>query len=429
MAIRKVISRSIEDNTVAATDFQGAVTSLSNAGNLTFSSTGQRILGDFSNSTVTNRVAFQTSTANSTTNLAVLPNGTGTNSFTTYFNNSDPTNASTAVVGIVGSTDVRITAGITGTGTYLPIAMLAGGSERLRITTAGNIGVGTTAPFSANGTNLEIANATVSRLVLNQTGTRRMSFGVGSNAFNIYDETADAERFKIDASGNVGIGNSPSAKLTVTDSVHSCQMFIGYSDNNNYYQSNASQIWTTYNGGSERMRLDTTGALLLNTASNASWRGKISVASNSSSELYPLALNNTDAGSGNQVVIDFYRNGTRTGYVANTNTATNYYSVSDYRLKDNVQPMQNALSKVATLKPVTYTWKIDGSNGQGFIAHELAESFPEAVSGEKDALDKNGDPFHQGIDTSLLVATLTAAIQELKAENDTLKQRLDAAGL
>ncbi len=71
------------------------------------------------------------------------------------------------------------------------------------------------------------------------------------------------------------------------------------------------------------------------------------------------------------------------------------------------------------LKPCTYKWKVDGSDGQGFIAHELAEVAPQCVSGEKDAVDKDGNPIHQGIDTSFLVATLTCAIQELKALNDT----------
>ena len=77
--------------------------------------------------------------------------------------------------------------------------------------------------------------------------------------------------------------------------------------------------------------------------------------------------------------------------------------------------MTGALAKVTQLKPVTYKWKADGSDGEGFIAHELAEVCPHAVNGEKDAVDDDGNPKYQGIDTSHLVATLTAAIQELKA--------------
>jgi hypothetical protein len=79
------------------------------------------------------------------------------------------------------------------------------------------------------------------------------------------------------------------------------------------------------------------------------------------------------------------------------------------------------LAKVAALKPVAYKWNADGSDGEGFIAHELAEVCPQAVHGTKDAVDENGKPIYQGIDVSFLVATLTAAIQELKAEFDAYK--------
>jgi hypothetical protein len=77
--------------------------------------------------------------------------------------------------------------------------------------------------------------------------------------------------------------------------------------------------------------------------------------------------------------------------------------------------MTGALDKVSLLKPCTYKWNADGSDGQGFIAHELAEVEPGCVTGEKDAVDAEGKPKYQGIDTSFLVATLAAAIQELKA--------------
>jgi hypothetical protein len=77
--------------------------------------------------------------------------------------------------------------------------------------------------------------------------------------------------------------------------------------------------------------------------------------------------------------------------------------------------MTGALAKVQQLKPVTYKWNADGSDGEGFIAHELAEVCPQAVTGEKDAVDAEGKPVYQGVDTSFLVATLTAAIQEQQA--------------
>jgi hypothetical protein len=77
--------------------------------------------------------------------------------------------------------------------------------------------------------------------------------------------------------------------------------------------------------------------------------------------------------------------------------------------------MTGALAKIALLKPVTYKWKSNGANGQGFIAHELQEVSPDCVTGEKDAVREDGVPIYQGVDTSFLVATLTAAIQEQQA--------------
>jgi hypothetical protein len=113
--------------------------------------------------------------------------------------------------------------------------------------------------------------------------------------------------------------------------------------------------------------------------------------------------------------------GSTVGYIECTTSATSYVTSSDYRLKKNIQPMTGALAKVAQLKPCTYTWKASGESSQGFIAHELATVCPEAVSGEKDAVYEDGSIKPQGIDTSFLVATLTAAIQELKAEFDAYK--------
>ena len=106
------------------------------------------------------------------------------------------------------------------------------------------------------------------------------------------------------------------------------------------------------------------------------------------------------------------------GTIFTNASATSYNTSSDYRLKNTIAPMTGALAKVAALKPVTYKWNVDNSDGEGFIAHELAEIVPNCVTGEKDAVNEDGSIKSQGIDTSFLVATLTAAIQELKAEFD-----------
>ena len=113
------------------------------------------------------------------------------------------------------------------------------------------------------------------------------------------------------------------------------------------------------------------------------------------------------------------------GAINTSGSSTVYATSSDYRLKKDITPMVGALSKVSLLKPCNYKWKSDGSNGQGFIAHELAEVFPDAVVGEKDAVDSDGEIKSQQIDTSFLIATLTAAIQELKALNDSLLARIE----
>jgi hypothetical protein len=143
-----------------------------------------------------------------------------------------------------------------------------------------------------------------------------------------------------------------------------------------------------------------------------------------------IIINKSFSGTANGA--RFWHNSSQVGSITYSNTATAYNTSSDYRLKENIAPMTGALIIVSALKPVTYTWKADGSSSQGFIAHELQEVCPEAVSGEKDAVetyvDKDGveqtRPVYQGIDTSFLVATLTAAIQEQQVIITELKTQL-----
>ncbi len=130
---------------------------------------------------------------------------------------------------------------------------------------------------------------------------------------------------------------------------------------------------------------------------------------------YVIAVNQNTADGGTYYQMVFRNANGAIGSITSTSTVCSYNSLSDYRLKNTIAPITGALAKVALLKPCTYKWNADGSTGEGFIAHELAEVCPQAVTGEKDAVDADGNNKYQGIDTSFLVATLTAAIQEQQA--------------
>ena len=136
---------------------------------------------------------------------------------------------------------------------------------------------------------------------------------------------------------------------------------------------------------------------------------------NDASGYQTITVQNAGA-SGTRYLEWFVAGTTDVGYITSNGTGVTYATLSDYRLKDNPQPMTGALDKIAQLKPCTYTWKSSGEIGQGFIAHELQSVFPDAVAGEKDEVDANGNPIYQGVDTSFLVATLVAAVQELQAK-------------
>ena len=119
--------------------------SISNSGNTTNTGTGSRFLADFTNATITNRLAFQTSTTNSTTGIYALPNGTSTAASWQATNAADPTNASKVLIATNGSTDVQLVSGINGTGTYLPLSFFTNGSGQFAINTSGAFGIGSVA--------------------------------------------------------------------------------------------------------------------------------------------------------------------------------------------------------------------------------------------------------------------------------------------
>jgi hypothetical protein len=105
-----------------------------------------------------------------------------------------------------------------------------------------------------------------------------------------------------------------------------------------------------------------------------------------------------------------------------------YIDFSDYRLKENIVPLSNAVTKLKQLAPKRFTFidRPEAGTIDGFIAHELQAVVPQAVSGEKDEIDQNGNPRYQGVDSSNLVPLLTAALQEALVRIEALEVRMTA---
>jgi hypothetical protein len=233
--------------------------------------------------------------------------------------------------------------------------------------------------------------------------------------------TAGTEDVRIDSVGEVTRFNTNPGGVTIkrTDGVNSNGWlnFVGSDDvvdGSVRMATDVANALTFQTAATERARIDSSGRLLINLTTSISSQAVLQVQQNCLTGVM-TEFNDTDTTSTNNV-IRFRKNGTEAGRIAvTTSNTTQYLTSSDYRLKENVQPMTGALARVALLKPCTYTWKSTGEASQGFIAHELAQVCPDAVSGEKDAVDEDGNIKPQGIDTSFLVATLTAAIQEQQA--------------
>jgi len=259
-------------------------------------------------------------------------------------------------------------------------------TQAMTLDASGNLGIGTTSPRSVSGYTSLGLNNTTGVLIDNFVGGTRTS-GIATTASSMTVGTitsipltfltADTERARIDTSGNLLVGS------TTASAVASSKIYVKTSNQYGIISEQAATGQWCY-------------------SSNALTNG------------------------GTFYHFNFLENGTQRGSITSNGTATTYGTSSDYRLKENIAPMTGALSTVAQLNPVTYKWKSNGSDGQGFIAHELQAIVPDAVVGEKDAVNEDGSIKPQGIDTSFLVATLTAAIQEQQALITTLTARITA---
>lgn len=250
----------------------------------------------------------------------------------------------------------------------LPLTFDVNGSERMRIDSSGNVGIGTTTPASTSGKNLTIGGIEPS-LVLNATDGRSFSIASGNNyqyapsTLSFIDNTAAATRMVIDSSGNLLWGKSSTANELTTD-----------------------------------------GAILYK---NASGGGSTAYFTNGGSGTAMAVGVQADANA-----IQFFRSGSSVGSISLTTTATSYNTSSDYRLKDIDGPITNSGAYIDALKPVQGSWKADGSRFIGLLAHEVQEVSETLIAtGEKDGEEM------QAMDYSApeIIANLIAEIQSLRA--------------
>lgn len=234
-----------------------------------------------------------------------------------------------------------------------------------------------------------------------------------------------------DTSGTVTVA-VPAVAGTNTVTIPAATGTMIYKDSNGTttLNSNASQSpLVAQINGTEALKIDTSGNLLIGGATTST---KLNVltsgvpatfTSTGASDMLLLTAN-TAGSSGTAVYVIPCRFGSTAvlgGGLYWNGSVMSLQGTSDYRLKEDVKPLESALETVSKLNPVTYTWKHSNQPGAGFIAHEFQQILPNAVVGKKDAVDENGEISPQSIDQTALIVYLTKAVQELKTEIDALK--------
>ena len=323
------------------------------------------------------------------------------------------------------------------------------GSEKMRIDSSGNVGIGVVPNAPAGNIQLDVgdngcgmtsrqnnelvlqANANYNTYAqsgkpatrINLTNNGEFHFLNAPAGAAVGDTITFTERMRIDSSGNVGIGSSPisGARLTLgtgalANEILSFAPATGGSAEFRNTSSTGFFKWTNNDGSSEKMRLTSVGDLLIifccfNSTiigSQIESDGQIKTTVNNQSA---LTLNRQ--GSDSSIAI-FQRENSQVGSISVTSSATAYNTSSDYRLKEDLQDFEG-LDLVSKIPVYDYKWKADESRSYGVMAHELEEVLPQAVSGDKDAEEM------QSVDYSKIVPLLVKSIQELSAKLEALE--------
>ena len=188
-------------------------------------------------------------------------------------------------------------------------------------------------------------------------------------------------------------------------------------------------------GVNERMSINSGGDVKVNTRmfidgdfDTSSTTFKLKAEFGGSSSEAGISINDKDGATNNPHFVQFRRQNTIIGSISRngSNDSVNYNTSSDYRLKDGIVDKTDGIEKLKQLKPRKFYWKsnTDKTLVDGFLAHEVTDIVPEAISGTKDAVDEDDNIIPQAIDQSKLVPLLTAALQEAITKIETLETKV-----
>ena len=382
-----------------------------------------------------------------------------------------------------------------GTGNADTLHLITGSTSKVAISSGGDVGIGTDSPSTLLEARANTAT-TDAILTLRQLGSGDSSIDFQTSTspfgFCMGVDGSDSDSFKISTGlGNVGtdtrlrISSTGAATLTKTGSgVNDPNLSIinsGADEASIYFNTQhpptgygwkcgmniattSFAIGTINSSGlmSDKLAISSGGSVFINKTGNNvnedgfdfGAQGFLTATCNFSGANEMIVLNQRGTGT---TKIDFRNGNTGKGSIVWTTSATAFNTTSDHRLKENVTPITDALSRVNQLKPSRFNFIADADNTvDGFIAHEVEDIIPEAISGEKDAMrdeefeltprvdevtDEEGNviteaveavmetrsvPDYQGIDQSKIVPLLTAAIQEQQTIIADLITRLEA---
>ena len=292
---------------------------------------------------------------------------------------------------------------VAGASTVIPLRIDHAGSEKLRIDSSGRLLVGTSSDAQTSTVTVQgnSASTTGGAIVRMRIGTATPADGNTTGVIK-FEDSGGGTGAEIEArrDGGTWSGSSKPSRLVFS---------------------------TTADGASsptERMRIDSSGRTGFGITPNA-YGDDARITIQGTGVTRSIFSNINGIGSGTHIT--FGNGNGAVGSITTSGSATAYNTSSDYRLKENVTPVTDGITRLRQLKPSRFNFIADPDKTvDGFFAHEVQTIVPEAITGEKDAVDDEGNPEYQGIDQSKLVPLLTAALQEAIGEIESLKARVAA---